>query len=84
MATVQGVQQKVCFQVAEQMINPFGEDDDDYDINWLLDRHMAVCCFLVSSLLTSFLVGLFVCFCFFVCLLVTLFFSFMSTLIVLG
>ena len=61
MATVQGVQLEVCFQVAEQMINPFGEDDDDYDINWLLDRHMAVCCFLVSSLLTSFLVGLFVC-----------------------
>lgn len=29
-------------QVAEQMINPFGEDDDDYDINWLLDRHTAV------------------------------------------
>lgn len=24
------------------MINPFGEDDDDYDINWLLDRHTAV------------------------------------------
>ena len=29
-------------QVAEQMINPFGEDDDDFDINWLLDRHTAV------------------------------------------
>ncbi|CAL1540565.1 unnamed protein product [Lymnaea stagnalis] len=29
-------------KVAEQMINPFGEDDDDYDINWLLDRHTAV------------------------------------------
>ena len=24
------------------MINPFGEDDDDYDINWLIDRHTAV------------------------------------------
>ena len=29
-------------QVAEQLINPFGEDDDDYDINWLIDRHTAV------------------------------------------
>ena len=31
-----------CLQVAEQLINPFGEDDDDFDINWLLDRHIAV------------------------------------------
>lgn len=30
------------WQVAEQMINPFGEDDDDYDMNWLIDRHTAV------------------------------------------
>ncbi|KAL5019546.1 hypothetical protein ScPMuIL_002438 [Solemya velum] len=29
-------------KVAEQLINPFGEDDDDFDINWLIDRHMAV------------------------------------------
>ncbi|XP_048257819.1 bestrophin-2-like [Haliotis rufescens] len=29
-------------KVAEQLINPFGEDDDDFDINWLLDRHTAV------------------------------------------
>ncbi|KAH9496063.1 Bestrophin-3 [Bulinus truncatus] len=29
-------------KVAEQMINPFGEDDDDFDINWLLDRHTDV------------------------------------------
>ncbi|KAL4229154.1 chloride channel [Mactra antiquata] len=29
-------------KVAEQMINPFGEDDDDYDMNWLIDRHTAV------------------------------------------
>ncbi|KAH3699180.1 bestrophin-4-like [Dreissena polymorpha] len=26
-------------KVAEQLINPFGEDDDDFDMNFLLDRH---------------------------------------------
>lgn len=35
-------------KVAEQLINPFGEDDDDYDINWLLDRHWAVSYHLVG------------------------------------
>ena len=29
-------------QVAEQGINPFGEDHDDFDMNWLLDRHFTV------------------------------------------
>jgi hypothetical protein len=32
----------ILLQVAEQLINPFGEDDDDFDINWLIDRHSAV------------------------------------------
>ncbi|BFZ13657.1 hypothetical protein BsWGS_16696 [Bradybaena similaris] len=36
-------------KVAEQMINPFGEDDDDFDINWLLDRHTAVAFALVDQ-----------------------------------
>ncbi|GFS18932.1 bestrophin homolog [Elysia marginata] len=36
-------------KVAEQMINPFGEDDDDYDINWLIDRHTAVAFALVDQ-----------------------------------
>lgn len=29
-------------KVAEQMVNPFGEDDDDFDVNVLLDRHIKV------------------------------------------
>lgn len=29
-------------KVAEALLNPFGEDDDDFECNWLLDRNLTV------------------------------------------
>lgn len=29
-------------KVAEQLVNPFGDDDEDFELNWLIDRHLKV------------------------------------------
>jgi len=31
-----------CVQVAESLLNPFGEDDDDFEINGLIDSNLQV------------------------------------------
>ena len=41
------------FKVAEQIVNPYGEDDDDFELNWCVDRTLEVSIFNVLTLKSS-------------------------------
>ena len=40
--------------MAEQLINPFGEDDDDFELNWMLDRNLFIGMYLADEMHNQF------------------------------